>query len=70
MPATIIYSTQFKDQVLDQMDNNDIGLAELAAKFPDKHIENIRYALTALKRFGAVDCRKVNRIGKKVWWRV
>lgn len=70
MSATIVYAPQFKDVVLAQMDRNVISLIDLAAKFPDKHIENVRYALNTLRKFGAVDCKAVNCMGAKVWWRV
>lgn len=70
MTAEIIYTTQFKDEVLAKMDHNEILIRDLAAKFPDHHSMDIREALQVLKRFGAVDCKRANRFGAKVWWRV
>lgn len=70
MPATIIYSPQFKDRVLAKMTSDEILTKTLAAKFPDHHIEDVRGALRSLRKFGVVDYRS-QRQGQTIqyFWR-
>ena len=66
----IVFSPQFKDLVLDRLPaSGEILTKDLAAFFPDHHIEDTRAALRVLRRFGAVDYRTVNtKQGPKYLW--
>lgn len=66
----IVFSPQFKDLVLEKIPaGGEILTKDLAAFFPDHHIEDTRTALRVLRRFGAADCRKITtKQGPKYLW--
>jgi len=62
MPATIVYSPQFKDVVLGHLTSEfKSTVTDLCAILPGHHRTDIQEALRALRKFGVADY-KVSRL--------